>query len=565
MTVSMPVGQRPTGVPLHNANDPASSAMRNWNAPSLTADDAFLPEKSELDAKSTDTIRNNPMVAGAITAQIDQVVGDHYRMTFDVDPDLLIDLGMSALQADKLIMAVEDMFECDWQSHENWFDASGRMNGTELCACGMYTHYRQGEFVQISEYLTAAKRSGNRPFATAVSMVNPERVMTPHTEIEDRFLRAGFRKSKKGYAYGMYVLNRHPNEMAGFLSMTASEFAYISRHKPWGRPNWIHVMDTEAADQTRGRASLIAALKKERMLSKFEDTMLSNAITRAFYAAVMESDDPQTAFEGMQGALQGKDPLAMQAQARTQQMSMREAFYSQGNAMVLNDAVVAHAYPGDTLKFHAPDGQVDFMDPFVAVFMRHLARSLGVSYEEFTGDYSKTNYSGSRAGRLQSNAGRRAKASRVPRRQGVHIAGNWLEEVLSDGRIPGFPGRTAERRLKLFAAHRDALCQFNFWGPGEGHIDPVKGTESAMNEMKMGVLTGDEYTNMHRNKSFRKVIKRRSQELRMASELGMDLHEMLGIAEVPKPGPTPSADSRNEPDPDNGDDTNTDDEADADE
>lgn len=520
------------GTPVHNANDPTSSAMRLWNPPLQTHDDAWLPERDNLVAKSDDAVRNNPMLQGGIRSQIDQVVGDHYRMSYDARLAHLAEVGMSQSEAVRFIDDVEEQFDLDGRSLENWFDASGRMSLTELCGCGMYTHYRQGEIIQLAHFLGAAEKRGDRPFATAVQIINPDRVISPFSLVEDRYLRAGFRHNKRGYAIGMHVLNRHPSEVSllGRLGI-GEEFQYVTRHTPWGRAKWQHLRLIEAADQTRGRSGLIAGLRKERMLSKFEDVMLSNAITRAFYAAVIESDDPKTAFEGLTLA-DGPAPEDI----ALKEMAMRAAYYQGGNELTLNDATIAHLFKGDKMKLLTPDGQVDFMDPFISVFLRHLARTLDISYEELSGDYTKTNYSGARAGKLQSEASRRALAARTPEKQARFIAGLWLEENCASGRI-AFPGRTSRARLNRFLASKEKLCQFIFSGPGIGHIDPVKGTEAAMNELKMGAMTIKRYCAMHLNADWREIVRQRADEISYAASRGMDLNQMLGVAQPPQPQP----------------------------
>lgn len=517
-----------SGVSVHNAEDPASAAMKLWRPSLMTHDDAWLPDRDSLVAKSDDAIRNNPMLQAGIRSQIDQVVGDHYRMSYEVKPEHLLELGMSAQQAERFIDSVEETFDIDSRSLDCWFDVSGRMTLSELVSCAMYTHYRQGEVIQLGHYRQSQVKNGNRPFATSVQMINPDRVITPFTKIDDELLRAGFRHNKYGYAYGMYVLNRHPNEVYSYgFGNGFDEFEYITRKTPWGRDKWQHIRFVEAADQTRGRSQLVSGLRKERMLSKFEDAMLSNAITRAFYAAVVESDDPTAAFEGM--ALQERPSPE---DAAIEAMAARDAYYGGDNHLTLNGAAIAHMYKGDHLKLLTPEGQVDFMDPFTSVFLRYLSRTLDVSYEELSGDYSKTNYSGARSGELKSTAGRRAMAARVPEKSARFMATNWLEESVASGRIE-FPGRTSRQRLSRFLLFKDRLCQFQFHGPGQGHIDPSKGTESAINELKIGAMTLKEYGATYKNKGWRELIRQRADEKTYAKSMGIDLNELIGVGQPP--------------------------------
>lgn len=494
---------------MHNGADQLGEEMRHWHPEYASFDAAYLPEREALVARTNDLVRDTPMLGGAIRTQVARIVGDNYRMQYR--PALTAG-ALTPAESVRFIDAVEEQFRLDAEDDANLFDASGRMNFTELNACALVQHFMQGEVFSVSEFRTAARDRGRIPFATGVSIINPDRVVTPPTETESRNLRSGFRLTNKGYAFGAYVLNRHPGD---YLAQSFDEdvYRYLSRETPWGRQRWQHLFVTEAPDQTRGRAQLVAGIRHARMLQKFETAALSNAITQSLYAAVVKSADPRLAMQG----LVGDDPVAMHASIAEAQ----SGFYSEENELTLNGAKIAHLFPGDELEFKTANQNLDMFDPFEAAFLRHLARLLDVSYEELSGDYTRTNYSGARAGALTSDAARETLNARVPTRFSRYLAALWLEEQCSLGRIEGVPGRTSRARVNWFLNHKQALCRFRFFGPGTRHIDPVKGTQAAKNELQFGGTTLSEYLNTYTNRSFRETVDEIALEKAYAAERGV--------------------------------------------
>lgn len=496
-------------VHVHNANDRVSEEMRHWHPPLQSFDADFLPDQEDSVARTKDVIRNDATLSSGVRTNIDKVVGANFRMSYNPDgTDLGIDL--TAFTDD-----VERTFRNDAEDDECWFDAGGRLNFTEMVGCAMFCHYNMGEIFAVDKYL---KRNGNRPFSTAVSILDPARLQTPSDTPETHLVKSGFLLNNNGYARGAWILNRHPGDYP-YTSVMRDKYLYIPRKTPWGRSQWFHVFHNESPGQTRGRSQFIAGLRNCRMLDQFHKAALSNAIIQSLYAAVIQSPDPTTAFQGLMSG----DPAQMSKRVT----DARNSYYAGANEMVLNRAHVAHTYPGDELKFLHGGQNMEFYDPFESSFMRKLARILDISYEELTGDYTKTNYSGARAGRNDSDIARQALGARIAQRTGRHIARLWLEEMCALGRIKGVPGRSSRLRTNWFWNNQAALTRFSFHGPGIPHIDPVKGTEAAMNEIKMGTLSRKEYCNVHRNRDFREVADEIAAENKYAEANGIDINSFL--------------------------------------
>src|SRR5204862_7920174 len=100
---------------------------------------------------------------------------------------------------------------------------------------------------------------------------------------------------------------------------------------------------------------------------------------------------------------------------------------------------IAHLAPGDELKFNTSEHPNATYDAFAKFLLREVARCLGLTYEEFTGDYAGATYSSVRmatSGIWMITIYRRVNIV-APFLNPIFEA--WLEEDIENGWTP-FPG-----------------------------------------------------------------------------------------------------------------------------
>lgn len=518
----------PAGVSVHAGANAVDDTMRMWHPPLQSFDASFLPEAGTLIARTEDIARNSPLAAASIRLQLHKTVGDNFRLAYE--PETRLVEGATAGELSRFEDSVEMMFAVDAEGDGNFFDAGGRMNFTEMVALSEFCNLTRGEAITLAEWQEGPRSRGNRPFATCFQIINPDRVHTPPAMTEDANLRAGFRLTKLGYAFGMYVMNRHPGDWL-YANLVDDVYRYVTRTTPWGRAKWLHLFTPEAADQSRGRSQMIAGLKEHQSFSKLHEAVVSNVLTQALYAAVIKSPDPTTAFDGIQGLAPEFVQKATDLQRRML-MDAQADYYGEDRGLHMNGVKIAHMFPGDEFEFLTANQGLEFYDPFSATLLRQLARTVDVSYEEYTGDYTKTNYSGARAGDNTSNMARDARRARGPAKQARFMFFAWLEEQCALGRVR-CPGSTARRRLNWFLNNRDALSRARFHGPGTPHIDPTKSVEAAMMEVKLGVMSRHDYCNEYKNVDWKRVADKLAEEKRYGESIGIDLDTAIGIAPAP--------------------------------
>ena len=135
----------------------------------------------------------------------------------------------------------------------------------------------------------------------------------------------------------------------------------------------IHVYEVERPGQVRGIPWLASAISKIKDLDEYEDAILVGQKIAACLSAFVTDID-------------GGGPAIGQQDADDAKLEH------------LEPGQITYLPPGKNVTFSAPPAVQD--GPFSARALRRIAASLGITYEELTGDYSQVNFSSSRMARL---------------------------------------------------------------------------------------------------------------------------------------------------------------------
>lgn len=499
-----PVGHRAIGGGLEGA-ERTSRETFTWRPPIISPDRQINPIKDEADARSRDVVQNDGYATGAVHTHKDSIVGAQYRLNAQPDYDVL---GTDESWAEEFQTVVEGRFNLMADSQENWFDARRKLNLTELVRLAV------GGFVVTGEVLATVEwvRQAGRPFSTAVQMVSPTRLSNPDGRADDRFLRRGVRTNVFGEAIGYYIQVMHPNDF--WIDPSSMQWRYVEARKPWGRRQVIHIMDPLQPDQTRGVSDMVSVLKEMRMGKRFKDVTLQNAVVNATYAAAIESELPSEVVFASMGAgsagfanVLGEYVTALQA-------------YAGGSSNIAIDGVkMPHLFPGTKLSLKPMGTPGGVGTDFEVSLMRHIAAALGMSYEEFSRDYTKTNYSSARASMSQTWKYMQGRKKTVADKFAWMIYCLWFEEELNAGNVPLPPGFTIDT-FYSDPVKREALLSADWIGASRGQIDELKETQAAVMRIKSGLSTY-EIESARLGHDFRKLFKQRSRENRLAEKLNL--------------------------------------------
>jgi lambda family phage portal protein len=260
---------------------------------------------------------------------------------------------------------------------------------------------------------------------------------------------------------------------------------------------------------------MVSVLKQMRMTKKFQDVTLQNAVVNASYAAAVESELPREVVFGSMGAGQ-----AGFAETLGSYMSALSAYVGSGNNIAIDGVKMPHLFPGTKLSLKPMGTPGGVGTEFEESLLRHTAAALGLSYEQFSKDYTKTNYSSARASMGETWKYMQGRKKVVADRFASMIYTLWFEEEMNAGNIPLPPGFTIDTYYTDIYK-REALLACDWIGASRGQIDELKETQAALMRIKGGLSTWEMEAG-RLGQDYRKLFKQQSRERRMQSTLNLE-------------------------------------------
>jgi len=484
--------------------------LQTWAPPIKSADQIIGKDKLILDGRALDLMRNNGPTVGAANTQKDSIVGAQYRL--NANPAFRY-LGLSEQWADEFQMEVEEMFTLYAESDAHWVDVERKNTLTGMVRLAIGCFFAGGEAVATMNWM-----KGRRPFRSAMQMIDANRVCNPNDTQDTKFLRRGVVLDGDGAPLGLHIRRAMANDNSRLNE--SFSWDYWAIRKPWGRLQTLHLLETTRPEQSRGVADMVAALKETRMAKRFHEVALANAIVQASFAAAIESElPPDMAFE-MLGGTSATDSRTAAS------MSMLQAIsdYSRGSKNIEIDGTkIPYLFPGTKLKLTPTGGQGGGMgDKLEESLNRYISATLGISYEEYTHDYSQTNYSSLRAATNKTLRSVQSKKRLIADGTANAFYQCWLEEAITEGHLQTTRSLTnANRNWFYDRLNKEALCRATWIGATRGQVDELKETTAAIMRIASGMSTYEiECSKL--GSDFRDIYAQWKREKRMQEEMGLD-------------------------------------------
>ena len=538
--VVVPPQQQALGGGLEGA-ERTSRETALWGAPLISPDRQINPVKDEADARSRDIVQNDGLATGAVQTHRDSIIGTQYRLNAHPDWETLskFNKGFTEAWAEEFQLAVESEFNLLADSPENWFDASRQNTLSGMLRLDIGVFMFTGESLSTVEW----RRDGNRPFSTALQQINPARLCNPDNGADEKTLRRGVKKNFWGEPVGYWIRNSHPTDFWIDSSPFSNDWTFIEARKPWGRLQVIHIIEPLQPEQTRGISDMVSALKHMRMTKKFKDITLQNAVVNATYAAAIESELPKEIIFGAMGA-GGAGFMGTLAEY----LKGLGEYTAASKNIAIDGVKMPHLYPGTKLNVMPLGTPGGVGTGFEESLLRHTAAALGLSYEEFSRDFTKTNYSSARASMGQTDRYMRGRKKVVADKKATHVYTLWFEEKINAGAIPLPKG--VDATIFYNPVLREALLSCDWIGSSRGQIDELKETQAAVMRINSGLSTY-EIEAARLGQDFRRLFNQRARENRLMEKLGLTFAK-----DATKPGSNDAQKTMTENDDDD-DDTKT--------
>lgn len=504
-----------------------------WSPPTISADRQINSVKEMADARGRDMVQNDGYAIGAVQTHKDSIVGAQFRLNLHPDWELLKRLYPRAAfdeeWADEFQQVVESRFNLLSDSPECWFDAERKKTLTDMIRLDVGAFCFTGESLATVEWI----RQSDRPFYTAIQAISPSRLSNPFGEPDTPFLKRGINKDQYGAPVSYFIRVAHPGDV---FDPRYLEWKEVPAKKPWGRVQVIHIYEPLQVGQSRGVSEMVSVLKSMRMTRKFADVTLQNAVVNASYAAAVESELPS---EMVYRAL-GAGGTGLNSVLGEYLTSLNEYLGTAQNINV-DGAKIPHLFPGTKLSLKPMGTPGGVGTEFEHSLLRHTAAALGLSYEQFSRDYTKTNYSSARASMAETFKFMQSRKRGVADKKASAIMRLWMEEELNAGALPLPKG--ADANIFYDAVAREALCNCTWIGASRGQIDEKKETESAILRIKSGLSTYEKECALLGD-DFRKIFAQRAREDKLLKKLGLEFNLESSAPKADATGSAGSADKR---------------------
>jgi len=514
----------PPGVKLiggaYEGSSRLSRELALWSPPVQSADREMLPEKQTLDARVRDMARNDGYIRGGVAIHRDNIVGAQFCLSAKPNWQLL---GLTEEWAEQFQEQVEGLFTLWAESPRKHVDASRSNTFTALVRLAVGISVLSGETLASVEWI----RRSDRPFSTAIQMIDPDRLSNPDGVNDSRFLRRGIELDFYGAPIAYYIRNAHPGDYA--TDLRAFKWTRVPAAKPWGRPQIIHIVpDQMRPGQTRGVAEMVSVLKEMKMTSRYRDVVLQNAVLNATYAATIESELPPEVAYAQLGT-GGSSAWA------TDYLEAIAQYVGGSNNIAIDGVKVPHLYPGTKLHLQNANSPGGVGTSFEQSLLRHISAALGVSYEQLSRDYTQTNYSSARAAMAETWKYMQSRKHMVADAFASQVYRLWLEEALNKGLIklpPNAPSWYEGLNAEAYSA-----CEWV--GASRGQIDELKETQAAVMRIEKGLSTyEDELARL--GKDWRQVARQRKRERVMMEKLGLVTEQVTVSGNQEQDGQSPT-------------------------
>jgi lambda family phage portal protein len=426
----------------------AERNLTNWLPTTVSADKAIIGNKPVIEGRLTDLSRNVGFISASIQTSKNAIVGSKFRL--QLMPSYRA-LGIDFVEANKWAGQVEALFNSIADAPECLFDARRQKTFTQIIreAIGMDLLYGESFF-------TREWRPNKSGFSTCFQSIAPPRIDTPNelkglSDVKNKdgyVIRGGVAIDEYGEAVGYYISKKHPNDFGYDYSM--NEYSYVKKFNEFGWLNVIHIIDTIEPSQTRGISSLAAVINPSKMQFELSKATVELAIASSKYAMTIKSDHES-------------DVL---------------------NALNLFDdgIAVTRLFGGESLDIQSPKLPPTNYAEFQREQHLNNAKAAGLSYEQYTGDFSSSNFASSRMSTQIASQNQLSKSKVVAEKLASLILRAFIDEAIVKGIIN--PPKGVD-----YWASRTQLLNSNWIGSGRLVVDELKAAKASEIRMNNGLTT----------------------------------------------------------------------------
>ncbi|EPE9889359.1 phage portal protein [Yersinia ruckeri] len=461
------------GVP-YDAADSFSDSMANWQPALWSPDNEINIYRDRVVSRVRDMVRNDGWASGSVTRILDNAVGADFRPLAKVDYRTLAlmtgNKAFDAKWADEYGRAVESGWRTWANDPGRYSDVERKKTVSQLLRLAFRHKLTDGDALCVMQYRPDRLGYGRAQYATAMQVVDPDRLCNPQQNFDMPTIRGGVEIDADGVPVAYHIRKAHMGDWwSGAATMT---WERIPRETPWGRPIVIHDFDAERASQHRGISIFTPIVQRLKMLIKYDQVELESSILNSVFAAYITSPyDPQLVGD----ALDNDDVSKYQ--------NLRREFHDEKRISLQSGARIPILAPGESMTTLNAARPTSNFTAFESAALRNVAAALGISTQQLTQDWSDVNYSSARSAMLEAWKTLTRRRDDFAAGMAQPILSCFIEELHDLGEVP-LPAGAPD-----FLAAKAAYCRAQWMGPGRGWVDPVAEKKGAILGMEAGLST----------------------------------------------------------------------------
>ena len=306
-----------------------------------------------LRTRSRYTLNNHPLGASSANTYVDNLVGN----------------GISAQWENTELQQL-------WDAWCNECDADGNLN-----FAGMQALIARGEF---SDGEVLVRRRWRRPSDNLAVPMQIELLESDHLpeNLSDltKGIRLGIQKNAIGQRTHYHLYDHHPNDLPNGFG--------INNTRPVSASDIIHYFQVLRPKQDRGIPHLSAVLLRLYEIDEMQDATLVKQKTAQLFAWIVKKKEQEWSENGAEDG----NP---DGNADFDEIVEGEAIKK------IKAGGVHYLEEDEDIEFSSPDGIGANYSEWLKTELRIVAKAIGLTYEQFTGDLTGVNYSSIRAGLIE--------------------------------------------------------------------------------------------------------------------------------------------------------------------
>lgn len=448
-------------------------SMKGWQADSVDPEEDIDLNLPLLRIRSRDLYMNAPLGRAAINTIRTNVVGSGLKLKARIDSEFL---GLTEEEAAKFEQTVEREFSI-WAESIHC-DSLKLNNFYELQALAQLSWLQSGDVFSILKM----RSEPFMPYDLRIHLVEADRIMTPSSSSQNTTMGvmgiegkaqngnrivSGVEIDKFGAVAAYWVSKRHPRSS---LNLSINECTRVeSFGRLTGRPNVLHLMESERPEQRRGVPFLAPIVEELKQITRYTEAELMAAVISSYFTIFVKINDNPA-----------EVPFGQMLSDEEKVEPDTERFYEMGVGAV---NVLG---PNEEIQIANPTRPNTGFDVFTNAMARYIGAALEIPQELLQKSF-QSSYSASRAALLEAWKNFRMRRAWFSNDFCQPIYETWLSEAVAKGRI------TAPKFFDDIT-YRKAWSRAEWNGPAQGQVDPLKEVKAAVVRINNGLSTRERET-----------------------------------------------------------------------